>query len=61
MRLRAIIIVSVLGLACGPAAAAPHPHHDDGGFINWKLNWRSAVEAAQRSGKPIFIEAGREA
>lgn len=46
--------------ATGLAYAAPHPFHDDGGAVNWKPSWRAALEAAQRAGKPIFLEAGRK-
>lgn len=47
--------------ACGPiAAAAPHPYDDDAGNINWRPNFAAAVQLAQKTGKPLFIEACRE-
>ncbi len=44
----------------GQSPAAPHPFHDDGGLINWRPNWQAALQAAQKTGKPIFVEAGNE-
>src|SRR5262249_18293460 len=47
-----------LALSAGLAAltsAAPHPWHDDGGTVNWKLNYPPAFQLAQQTGKPIFI------
>jgi hypothetical protein len=41
-------------------SAAPHPHYDDGGAVNWKASWALALSAARQTGKPIFIEAGIE-
>jgi len=40
--------------------AAPHPHYDDGGAVNWKPTWLAALQAARTTGKPIFVEAGIE-
>ena len=53
-----MLVVGLIGFAV--ALGAPHPLHDDGGAVNWRQNMRAALEAAQRSGKPIFLEAGRE-
>lgn len=48
-------------LLAGPAAsAAPHPHYDDGGAINWKPTWAAALQASRSTGKPIFVDAGIE-
>ena len=55
-----LVAVSWLAVA-GLAAAAPHPFHDDGGAVNWKPTWQLALQTAQKTGKPLFIEAGREA
>jgi hypothetical protein len=59
-RIATLLLVTYFAVA-GLAAAAPHPFHDDGGAINWKPTWQIAVQTAQRTGKPLFIEAGREA
>lgn len=42
---------------CGQAAAGPHPFSDDGGTVNWQLIYPAALDAAQRTGKPLFVEA----
>jgi hypothetical protein len=47
-------------LAAAPLSAGPHPFHDDGGSVNWRPNLAAALKAAQSSGKPVFIDAGRE-
>jgi hypothetical protein len=47
-------------LAAASLSAGPHPFHDDGGSINWRPNLAAALKAAQASGKPLFIEAGRQ-
>ncbi|OAI46730.1 hypothetical protein AYO44_10825 [Planctomycetaceae bacterium SCGC AG-212-F19] len=50
-------LFSVLLLWAGVAAlssAGPHPFHDDGGFINWRLTSATAIKEAQANGKPIF-------
>ena len=38
----------------------PHPHFDDHGTLDWHTSWAEARETAQREGKRIFIEFGRE-
>ena len=38
-----------------------HPHFDDGGNLDWHTTWASALEAASKEGKHVFIEMGREA
>lgn len=38
-----------------------HPHFDDRGTLDWHASWAEAWSAARASGKPIFIEYGREA
>ena len=56
-----VSLVLSAGLAvCGRAAAGPHPLHDDGGAVNWRPTLRAALDAAQRAGKPVFIDLGRE-
>jgi hypothetical protein len=50
-------LCSVLLLWAGLTAlssAGPHPFHDDGGFINWRLASAAAIKEAQATGKPIF-------
>jgi hypothetical protein len=55
------IITGTLVLALGVTAiAAPHPHYDDGGAVNWKASWAVALATAKQTGKPIFIDAGIE-
>jgi hypothetical protein len=44
-----------------PSWTGPHPFHDDNGAVNWRPNLAAALKAAQTTGKPIFLEAGREA
>jgi hypothetical protein len=56
----ALLAVFVFSLAIAPLLAGPHPFHDDGGWVNWRPNLAAALKAAQSSGKPVFIEAGRE-
>ena len=48
----------VLSLAA-VADAAPHPFHNDGGAVNWQ-SWPAGLVMAQKAGKPVFLEAGRE-
>lgn len=57
MRSSAALLALFLGSL---ATAGPHPFHDDGGAVNWRPNLAAAMKAAQATGKPIFIEAGRE-
>lgn len=38
----------------------PHPHFDDRGTLSWRTSFADAKAAAQREGKKIFIEFGRE-
>jgi hypothetical protein len=57
----ASLFVPLCFCLAGPAAAAPHPYHDDGGAVNWQPNLAAAMKAAQASGKPLFVEGGREA
>jgi hypothetical protein len=61
MRLTYILCIIVGLAASGRTSAAPHPFHDDGGTVNWKWSLPAAQAAAQRTGKPILIEACREA
>jgi hypothetical protein len=56
----ALLAVFLCPLAAPPLLAGPHPFHDDGGSVNWRPNLAAALKAAQASGKPVFIEAGRE-
>jgi hypothetical protein len=49
-----------LTLCVSATLAAPHPHYDDGGAVNWKPSWAAALQAAKAAGKPIFIDAGIE-
>ena len=37
-----------------------HPHFDDKGTLDWHEDWEEALAAAQRDGKKVFIEMGRE-
>jgi hypothetical protein len=37
-----------------------HPHFDDRGTLDWHTTWAEAQEAAQKEGKHIFIDIGRE-
>jgi hypothetical protein len=39
---------------------ARHPHFDDKGTLDWYTSWDEALAAAQRDGKLVFIEMGRE-
>ena len=55
-----LIALWLLSLVGAPLFAGPHPFHDDGGSVNWRPNLAAALKAAQASGKPVFIEAGRE-
>ena len=58
----ALRLCSVVSLATvGLAGAAPHPFHNDDGAVRWQPTYAAALQAALRTGKPIFIEAGREA
>ena len=59
---RAAVTVGLMVLFCsgGVLRAAPHPHYDDGGAVNWKPSWAAALQAAKATGKPIFIDAGIE-
>ena len=41
-------------------AKRPHPHFDDQGTLDWHTKLADATEQAQREGKRIFIEFGRE-
>jgi hypothetical protein len=55
------ILTGSLLLALGVTAfAAPHPHYDDGGAVNWKPSWGLALSAARQTGRPVFVEAGIE-
>ena len=56
----ALLAMLVSSLVTAPLSAGPHPFHDDGGSVNWRPNLAAALKAAQASGKPVFIEAGRE-
>src|SRR5262249_27649784 len=42
------------------ASAAPFPLFDDGGVVNWKLSYAQAQSLAKKSGKPIFVAAGKD-
>ncbi|MFT5051637.1 MAG: hypothetical protein ACI8QZ_003057 [Chlamydiales bacterium] len=37
-----------------------HPHFDDGGTLHWHTSFAEARAQAEREGKRIFIEFGRE-
>jgi len=37
-----------------------HPHFDDSGALHWHTKFTEAQAQAQREGKRIFIEFGRE-
>jgi hypothetical protein len=56
----ALLAVLFFSLSAVPLSAGPHPFHDDGGSVNWRPNLAAALKAALASGKPVFIEAGRE-
>ena len=56
----ALLAVFLFSPAAAPLLAGPHPFHDDGGSVNWRPNLAAALKVAQASGKPVFIEAGRE-
>jgi len=36
--------------------AAPHPVHDDGGAVNWRLTWKDTVDQARKTGRPILLQ-----
>jgi hypothetical protein len=40
--------------------AAPHPVHNDGGAVNWKLNWNEVVALAKKTGRPILLHGSHE-
>jgi hypothetical protein len=42
------------------AAAAPHPFNDDAGNVNWRPSVAAALQLAQKTGKPLFIEACKD-
>ena len=42
------------------ADAAPHPFDDDAGNVNWRPSIAAALQLAQKTGKPLFIEACKE-
>lgn len=60
-RLVPFLCLSSMVAFLGWSSAGPHPFHDDGGSVNWRANWKLAVDAARFTGKPIFLEGGREA
>ncbi len=37
-----------------------HPHFDDRGTFDWHTSFQEARERAQREGKHVFLEIGRE-
>lgn len=37
-----------------------HPHFDDRGTLDWNTSFAEAQAAAQRDGRHLFIEIGRE-
>ena len=39
----------------------PHPHFNDRGTLSWHTRHADALAAAEREGKLVFIEMGREA
>jgi hypothetical protein len=56
MRRLFLALVLMTGLmVLSSALAAPHPFHDDGGTVNWRLSYPAALQQAQLSGKPIFV------
>ena len=59
---RSAVAFGLLVVLCagGVSRAAPHPHYNDGGAVNWKPTWQAALLAAKSTGKPIFIDAGIE-
>jgi hypothetical protein len=48
------------GMVLAVAGQAPAADEEGGGSIPWKVSWPAAVQAARRSGKPLFIDAGSE-
>lgn len=42
-------------------APRPHPHFDDRGTLNWHTRYADALAEAQRDGKTLFVDMGREA
>jgi hypothetical protein len=55
-----LTFVILLSLPTQRVQAGPHPFHDEGGHINWRPNWQAALLAAQKTGKPLFIEVANE-
>lgn len=43
-----------------PSTPRRHPHFDDRGTIDWHTSFSEALGAAQKSGRRLFIEIGRE-
>jgi hypothetical protein len=50
------LTVAVCLTALAPTLAGPHPNHDDKGAVNWRPTYKGAIEVAQKTGKPIFLE-----
>jgi thioredoxin-related protein len=40
---------------------AEHPDFDDQGAVSWFTDFQAALAEAQRTGKRLFVESGREA
>jgi hypothetical protein len=43
-----------------PTPKRKHPHFDDRGALDWHTTFAEASAEAQRDGKKLFIELGRE-
>lgn len=43
-----------------PQPRRKHPHFDDRGTMDWHTVFAEALAEAQRDGKKLFIELGRE-
>ena len=43
-----------------PQAKRKHPHFDDRGTLDWHTTFAEAQAEAERDGKQLFIELGRE-
>lgn len=43
-----------------PQPKRKHPHFDDRGTLDWHTTFAEAKDEAERDGKRLFIELGRE-
>jgi hypothetical protein len=48
--------LAALGLLCLASLA-----HADDNFINWRTDYRAALQEAKQAGKPVFLEFRCEA